>query len=188
VTPAAVRLVLLDRDGTIVAEPPVGHRYLEAPSQVRLLPGVLEAIAALNDAGVVVAVITNQRGIATGVVTAGTVRAIHDRIADLLAPRAHVDDWFVCPHDVRRCDCRKPAPGLVLAALARFGVPPEAAVVVGNAESDLAAGAAAGVAGIGVGTPPPGAPAGHEWVPSAAAAVERILARSSAGWPGLGDS
>jgi D-glycero-D-manno-heptose 1,7-bisphosphate phosphatase len=170
-----VRLVLVDRDGTLVDGSPRGRRYLERPEDVILLPRVRQAVARLNDEGISVAVVTNQRGIATGCLSTEDCDAVHARIAELLSP-ARIDDWFVCPHDVGACSCRKPAPGLVLAALARFQVAASQAVIVGNSESDVQAGARGGVRGVGVGPDPPaeGSQA-LDWVPTLADAVDAIL-------------
>ena len=141
-------LVLLDRDGTLCAT--AGETRYVRPHETRLLPGAAEAVRALNDAGVPVVVVTNQRGVATGVVTAADVEAVHDRLrAALAAAGAHVDGWYVCPHDVDECRCRKPAPGLLEHALRDHpGSRPERCWVVGDAESDVEAGAALGVPGV----------------------------------------
>lgn len=171
-TEPRVRLVLLDRDGTILAGPPPGQRYLERRQEVVLLPGARQAIAQLNSRGVAVAVVTNQRGIATGALTRHDVDAIHARVGELLAPAARIDAWFVCPHDEGQCRCRKPAPGLVEAALARFAVDPAQARIVGDAQSDLQAGAAAGVGGVGIGADPSRA---GVWVVSLLDAVDMLL-------------
>ena len=168
-----LRLVLLDRDGTIVAGPPPGQRYLQHPQEVVLLPGARRAIARLNSLGIAVAVVTNQRGVATGALTRQDVDDIHARVGELLAPVARIDAWFVCPHDEGQCECRKPAPGLVEAALAHFAVDPAEARIVGNAKSDLEAGAAAGVGGVGVGVDPSRA---GVWVASLLDAVDRLMA------------
>lgn len=167
-----LRLVLLDRDGTIVAGPPPGQRYLQRPQEVVLMPGARRAIAQLNGRGIAVAVVTNQRGIATGVLTRQDVDDIHARVSELLAPAARIDAWFVCPHDEGQCGCRKPAAGMVEAALALFAVDPAEARIVGNAQSDLEAGVAAGVGGVGVGDDPSRA---GVWVASLLDAVDRLV-------------
>ena len=140
------RVALLDRDGTINVKAPEGE-YITAPEELVLLPGSARAIRLLNDAGVPVAVVTNQRGIALGRMTEGDLAAVHERLAAMLADEAgaRVDEWLHCPHDKDTCSCRKPQPGMLLEALARLGGHAASSLMAGDAESDLAAGAAAGV-------------------------------------------
>lgn len=145
-----IRLALLDRDGTLIAAPEPGHRYILRPDEARLAPGAVEAVGLLNRRGIPVAVVTNQRAVARGLLTSAQVDLIHERISALLAP-ARVDAWFVCPHDEGACGCRKPQPGLVADALARFGVAGPDACIVGDAQSDMLAGAALGLRCIHLG-------------------------------------
>lgn len=145
-TPA---LVLLDRDGTLNV-PAHRRRYVDDPADAVLLPGAAEAVRALNAAGVPVVVVTNQRGVATGAMTADQLAAVHEElVARLASAGARVDGWYVCPHDHDACDCRKPLPGLLLQALAdRPGVRAGDCLVIGDQESDVLAGRAAGVPGV----------------------------------------
>lgn len=140
------RVALLDRDGTINVKAPEGE-YIVTPDDLELLPGAADAIRLLNDAQVPVAVVTNQRGIALGRMTEEDLAAVHHRLAAMLdeAAGARVDLWLHCPHEKGTCRCRKPHPGMLLEALERLGGEPAASVMVGDAASDLAAGAAAGV-------------------------------------------
>jgi histidinol-phosphate phosphatase family protein len=93
-----------------------------------------------------VGVITNQSGIARGLLTEAQVEAVHARIEQLAGP---IGAWCVCPHGPDDgCDCRKPAPGLIRDAADRLGVPAEGCVVIGDIGSDLAAAAAAGARAI----------------------------------------
>ena len=89
---------------------------------------------------------TNQRGIHLGVMTAADVTAVNDRLLGLLAQRgARVDALYVCPHGADACDCRKPLPGLLLrAAKEHPGLQLSEAVMVGDSETDVLAGRAAG--------------------------------------------
>jgi D-glycero-D-manno-heptose 1,7-bisphosphate phosphatase len=178
-------LVLLDRDGTLNIGAPAG-RYVTTAAEARLLPGAGTAVRRLNDAGAAVVVVTNQRGLATGALTREGLEAVHGAlVAQLAETGARVDGWYVCPHDLGRCDCRKPLPGLLLQALAdRPGVPPERSVVIGDAESDVRAGLAAGIPAVLL-HPDPAAvrSTGARTVQtSLAAAVEWLLA--PAGGPG----
>jgi D-glycero-D-manno-heptose 1,7-bisphosphate phosphatase len=137
--------VLLDRDGTINVKAPEGQ-YVTSPDELMLLPGAGRAIRRLNDAGIPVAVITNQRGIALGRMTEADLAAIHTRLADLLAADgARVDAIFHCPHETGACDCRKPGTAMLEWARERFGLASlRDTVVIGDAVSDVQAGSAVG--------------------------------------------
>jgi D-glycero-D-manno-heptose 1,7-bisphosphate phosphatase len=141
----------LDRDGTINLPAPPGQ-YITSPAQLRLVPGAAEAIRRLNEAGSRVIVVTNQRGVSLGLMSVEDVDAIHRRLVELLDREgARVDAILVCPHGLDTCDCRKPAPGLLLRAAADEGLDLGDAVMVGDRCSDVAAGDAAGVATIKLG-------------------------------------
>ncbi|HZP42044.1 MAG TPA: HAD-IIIA family hydrolase [Candidatus Binatia bacterium] len=140
--PAPPAAVLLDRDGTLVVDVP-GSRD---PARVALVPGAPAAVERLRRAGVALAVVSNQAGVAAGAVTPAELAAIHRRIEDLLGP---LGPWMVCPHAPEdACACRKPAPGLLLAAAAALGVPPERCAVIGDTGADVAAARAAGARAI----------------------------------------
>ncbi|WP_311922960.1 HAD family hydrolase [Microbispora sp. H10836] len=142
--PAAV---LFDRDGTIIHDVP----YNSDPDRVDPVAGAREALARLRAEGIPVGVVTNQSGVAKGIIAPEALRAVNDRVDALLGP---FDVWEICPHDDGdRCDCRKPAPGLVLRAARRLGVPPEDCVVIGDIGRDVEAARAAGARGILVPTP-----------------------------------
>ncbi len=167
--PAAV---LLDRDGTINEKAPEGD-YVTGPERLVLLPGAAAAIRRLNESGIPVAVVTNQRGIALGRMTEADLAAVHARLDELLgAERARIDAYLHCPHDRDSCDCRKPLPGLVLRAARELHVDPADTVVIGDRHSDLDAGRAAGARTIGVTEHTRGA---AEWAPDLAGAVALVL-------------
>jgi D-glycero-D-manno-heptose 1,7-bisphosphate phosphatase len=141
--------IFLDRDGVIIED----THYLASPDQVRLVPGSADAIAALNRAGWVVVVITNQSGVARGLFAPADVDAVHTHLSDLLAGYgARIEGFYYCPHypsaDVPAyrvdCACRKPKPGMLLRAADDLGLDLEQSWMVGDRESDLEAGAAAG--------------------------------------------
>lgn len=142
--PAAV---LFDRDGTLVFDVP----YNGDPRQVRPMPGARAALDRLRGAGVPVGVVSNQSGIGRGLVTAGEVAAVNDRVEQMLGP---FGAWEICPHRERAgCTCRKPAPGMIVRAARRLGVEPRSCAVIGDIGSDMAAAAAAGALGVLVPTP-----------------------------------
>ncbi|KWT60206.1 haloacid dehalogenase [Streptomyces albus subsp. albus] len=139
--------VLFDRDGTLVADVP----YNGDPSLVEPMPGALEAVAALRARGLMVGVVSNQSGVARGLLTGNQVAAVRQEIDARFGP---FDVWAVCPHGPGdRCGCRKPAPGLVLAACAHLGVRPARTAVVGDIGADVGAARAAGARGVLVPTP-----------------------------------
>ncbi|MFB3882146.1 MAG: D-glycero-beta-D-manno-heptose 1,7-bisphosphate 7-phosphatase [Armatimonadota bacterium] len=141
--------VFLDRDGTIIEE----VNYLRSPDQLRLLPGSAAAIGRLNEAGLAVVVVTNQSGIARGMLTEADLALTNAALAQLLAQAgAHLDAIYFCPHHPevgpaqyrRRCECRKPAPGMLLRAARELGLDLGRSFVVGDSTRDLLAGRAAG--------------------------------------------
>jgi histidinol-phosphate phosphatase family protein len=141
------RAVLFDRDGTLIRDVP----YNGDPDRVEPMPTAPEAVALRRQRGIAVGVITNQSGIARGLITREQVDAVNARVDVLLGP---FGTWAVCPHGADEgCGCRKPAPGLVLDAARALGVRPSDAVVIGDIGSDLAAAAAAGCEAVLVPTP-----------------------------------
>jgi histidinol-phosphate phosphatase family protein len=144
-TPGAA--VLFDRDGTLVHDVP----YNGDPALVDPVPGALAALTRLRAIGVPVGVVTNQSGIGRGTLSRDQVDRVNDRVEELLGP---FDTWQLCPHaPADGCDCRKPAPGLVLAAAAALGVPTARCVLIGDIGTDLAAARAAGARAVLVPTP-----------------------------------
>jgi D-glycero-D-manno-heptose 1,7-bisphosphate phosphatase len=133
--------VFVDRDGTINVKAPEGE-YIGDPGDIALLPGAAEAIGRLNAAGIPVAVVTNQRGIALGRMTEDDLRRVHERLDELLAAQgAHVDDYEHCPHDLDVCDCRKPGTALLEDAADRLGIEDlTRTAMIGDAPSDVEVG------------------------------------------------
>jgi D-glycero-D-manno-heptose 1,7-bisphosphate phosphatase len=142
----AVRWVFLDRDGTLNTKPPDGE-YVERPEALELLSGAAEALRMLNRAGLWTGIVTNQRGIALGRMSAEDLDAVHGRLRDLLRLEgAYVDAIYVCPHEVGTCDCRKPQPGLLRRAKREHpGLDFARAAIVGDSPSDMQAGMGLGL-------------------------------------------
>ncbi len=139
--------VLFDRDGTLIRDVP----YNGDPARVEVMPGAQEALGRLRQADVPVAVVTNQSGVAKGLLTADEMEQVNARVEQLLGP---FDAWAICVHDDNDgCTCRKPAPGLVIRAAAVLDVSPRDCVVVGDIGRDMDAARAAGARGILVPTP-----------------------------------
>ena len=148
--------LFLDRDGVLNVKAPEGA-YVADRAGFQLLPGVPEALAAFRAElpGLRIVVVTNQRGIARGLVSAVTVDAIHGTMrAQLAAAGGDVDAVLVCPHDLDTCACRKPQAGLLREAAARYpDIDLPASAMVGDSLSDLLAGHAVGARVCLVGDP-----------------------------------
>ncbi|WP_394686344.1 D-glycero-alpha-D-manno-heptose-1,7-bisphosphate 7-phosphatase [uncultured Microbacterium sp.] len=145
--PSGIRAVLFDRDGTLVVDVP----YNGDPARVEPLPGAVEAVRRARAAGLRLGVVSNQSGVARGILTTADVEAVNARVDEIIGP---FDVWAYCPHaDIDACSCRKPAPGLVQEACRALGVAPIDTVVVGDIGSDVDAARAAGAHGILVPTP-----------------------------------
>lgn len=145
--PVPIAAVLFDRDGTLVHDVP----YNGDPQLVRPVDGARAVLDALRSAGVRVGVVSNQSGIARGLLRTAQVTAVNDRIERELGP---FGSWQVCPHVADdECVCRKPLPGMVIAAAAALGVAPYECAVIGDIEADVLAARAAGAVGVLVPTP-----------------------------------
>jgi len=136
--PRALHTIFLDRDGVLNQKLPEG-RYVASLSDFQPLPGVHQAIARLNGAGLRVIVVSNQRGIALGLHTASDVLRIHSAFQkELAAQGAHIDAFYFCPHDKDQCNCRKPLPGLFEQAQADFpDINAESSAIIGDSWSDI---------------------------------------------------
>jgi D-glycero-D-manno-heptose 1,7-bisphosphate phosphatase len=138
-----MKLVILDRDGTINHD---SDAYIKSPEEWRPIKGSLEAIARLTQADYRIVVATNQSGIARGLLDTHTLFAIHQTLLRALAQvGGRIDAFFFCPHKAEDgCACRKPQPGMVLEVARRFNVSLDDVDMVGDAQRDLEAAAAAG--------------------------------------------
>lgn len=139
------KATFLDRDGVINRKAPEG-RYVTRWEAMHFLPGVASAIAMLNKAGFRVIVVSNQRCVAKGLVTAADVDAIHQRMCnELAAAGAVIDAVYYCPHEKSPpCICRKPAPGMLLSAAYEHQIDLGVSWMVGDSDIDVAAGKNAG--------------------------------------------
>lgn len=137
-----IEAVLCDRDGTLVDDIP----YNGDPARVVPLPGVAAGLARLRAAGVRLAIVSNQSGVARKLLTSRQVEAVNERVVELLGPFGAVE-W--CPHAPGDgCLCRKPAPGLVQRAARALGVRVDRCAVVGDIGADVEAARAAGALGV----------------------------------------
>ncbi|HXI35841.1 MAG TPA: D-glycero-beta-D-manno-heptose 1,7-bisphosphate 7-phosphatase [Burkholderiales bacterium] len=138
-----MKLVILDRDGTINED---SDAYVKSVAEWRPIPGSLEAIARLSQAGYRLVVATNQSGIARGLFDTTTLVAIHDTLQRAAAQvGGRIDAFFFCPHAAdSACQCRKPKPGMLVEIARRFNVSLADTYMVGDALRDVEAAAAAG--------------------------------------------
>lgn len=139
-----IRTVFLDRDGTINVKRPEGE-YVTSPTDLVLLPGAAQAVASLNAAGVRTVLVTNQSWLSRATGNPESYAAVHTRLTQLLAAEgARLDAAYHCPHAPATCDCRKPKPGLLRRAARELGVELDQSVIIGDRDSDIMAGRAAG--------------------------------------------
>ncbi len=152
------RAVFLDRDGTLIED----VEYLADPRLVRLLPRAASALVRLEAAGFERIVVSNQSAVARGLATPDDVSAVQRKISELLAEGgASIDAWYYCFHHPEGalqewrtvCECRKPAPGLILTAAMQRGLDLSSCFLIGNMWSDVEAARRAGVRGILLETP-----------------------------------
>ena len=176
-----MKFAILDRDGVINYDSPA---FVKSPDEWQALPGSLEAIARLTQAGWRVVIATNQSGLARGLFSTETLTAIHAKMRQELLPLGgHVDAVFLCPHGPDDgCDCRKPKPGMLHEIAYRFDIDLTQVPVAGDSLRDLQAAAAAGcqpwlvLTGNGQKTLEAGGlPPGTQVAASLAEAVERWL-------------
>ena len=152
------KAIFLDRDDTLIEDP----GYISDPDQVKLLDGVPEALIQLKKLGFKLIVVSNQSGVARGIVTEKKLEKIHDRLKQLLAEKqASLDKIYYCPYHPdgivqkyrKESNCRKPNPGMLLRAYAEMKIDLEQSWCIGNSMRDVEAGAKAGCKTILVDVP-----------------------------------
>ena len=138
------RCVFFDRDGIVNRSP--GPGYVERWNDFFLFPEFIDVLRLVDAAAYVAVVVTNQRGVARGLMTRETVEDIHRRLQDLLREQSGLTllDILYCPHEEGECDCRKPRPGMLIEAARRHGIDLAASWMVGDSEHDVEAGKRAG--------------------------------------------
>jgi D-glycero-D-manno-heptose 1,7-bisphosphate phosphatase len=143
------KAVFLDRDGTIIVHKP----YLDSPDQLKLLPNTIEGIRLFKEHGYLVIVVTNQSGIARGFFDEERLMLIHKKLKSMLEDEhAGIDDIYYCPHYkegiIERykvdCNCRKPAPQMILNAARQHHIDLAQSVMIGDSQIDMQAGKNAG--------------------------------------------
>ena len=139
------KAAFLDRDGVLNRKAPKGG-YITRWEEMEFLPGVVEAITLLKQAGFHVIVITNQRCAAKGLITIPALESLHQRMREELGKAgAVIDAVYYCPHEYEpKCDCRKPAPGMLLQASRDHAIDLAASWMIGDSDIDVEAGRNAG--------------------------------------------
>lgn len=177
-----MKLIVLDRDGVINFD---SDQFIKSPEEWKPIPGSLEAIARLNEAGWRVVVASNQSGVGRGLFDMDTLNAINEKMTKALAQvGGRLDAIFFCPHPAdSTCECRKPKPGMFIQISERFNVDLSGMPVVGDSLRDLQAGVAVGckpylvLTGKGTKTKAdPALPEGTEIHPDLAAVVAQLTA------------
>ncbi|MGK0443189.1 MAG: D-glycero-D-manno-heptose 1,7-bisphosphate phosphatase [Bermanella sp.] len=140
----AEKLIVLDRDGVINYD---SDNYIKTVDEWIPLPGSMEAIGKLTQAGYKIAVATNQSGISRGYFSIETLNAMHDKMIKLADEQGGKFDFIAyCPHGPDdECDCRKPLPGLIHQIETALGISAKDCYMVGDSLRDLEAGVAAGL-------------------------------------------
>jgi histidinol-phosphate phosphatase family protein len=145
--------VFLDRDGTVIED----AHYIKSPARVRLLPGAAEAIKKLNNANVLVIVVTNQSGIGRGLISVADYEAVKNRFHELLSEHgAHIDASYYCPErpdQPSASGCRKPATKMFEDAIRDFRIDPANAAYIGDRWRDVSASARLGGRAIMIDSP-----------------------------------
>jgi D-glycero-D-manno-heptose 1,7-bisphosphate phosphatase len=138
--------VFLDRDGVLIEN---RADYVREWSHVTLLPGTVDALHGLHEAGLKIIVVTNQSAVGRGLISFETAQEINNRLVrTILENGGWIDAVYMCPHQPQEgCTCRKPQPGLLLQAAREFALDLESSWIVGDAWSDLLAGQSAGLLG-----------------------------------------
>lgn len=179
-----IKLIILDRDGVINAD---SATYIKHPDEWVAIPGSLQAIARLHQAGWTVTVASNQSGLARGYFDTSTLTAIHQKLRKELAQvGGAIDAFFVCPHGPEdNCNCRKPLPGLFQDIATRYDIDLADVPAVGDSLRDLQASYAMGckpwLVQTGNGTKTikqEGVPPTTQFASDLADAVDQILSRS----------
>jgi D-glycero-D-manno-heptose 1,7-bisphosphate phosphatase len=139
------KVIILDRDGVINKKPPKAE-YVKSWDEFEILPGVIEALQLLDRQNYDIFIVTNQAGIARGLITENDLHIIHKKLLDVFKQNnVHIKDIYYCPHGWDEgCDCRKPKPGMLLRAGKEHNFDITKAIFIGDDERDKQAGDAAG--------------------------------------------
>jgi len=181
------RAVFLDRDGTLNPDP----GYISRPEDFELYPGTGEAMRKLRKAGFMLVIVTNQSGVARGIIPSSSLENIHEKMRrELAKAEAEPDAIYICPHHPdfpspgrpagESCGCRKPEPGLILRAMAELEIDAASSWAVGDRMTDVRMALAAGVPPVLIAMEKPSdLPPLVPCVPNLSGAVEWILSQET---------
>ncbi|MEJ2716479.1 MAG: HAD family hydrolase [Deltaproteobacteria bacterium] len=146
------RAIFLDRDGVINRKLPPNH-YVGDVGDFHFLPGAIDALAMLRELGFALIVVTNQRGIARGLMTEEDLHQVHDMMqAEILKKNVVLDGIYWCPHEeFENCSCRKPEPGMILRGARDLGIDLRSSYMVGDSPADVEAGRRSGTRTVFIG-------------------------------------
>jgi D-glycero-D-manno-heptose 1,7-bisphosphate phosphatase len=136
--------IFLDRDGVIIEN---REDYVRSWNDVSILPGVLESLAMAARSRYAIVIVTNQSAIGRGLISLDRANEIHQRLEkEIMTAGGRIDGIYLCPHAPDTgCNCRKPAPGMILQAANELSLDLPRSVIIGDALTDLSAGKAAGI-------------------------------------------
>jgi D-glycero-D-manno-heptose 1,7-bisphosphate phosphatase len=159
-TDASKRVVILDRDGTVV----IDRGYLSDPAGLEFEPGAADGLRWLHSHACRLVVITNQSGVGRGYFPLERLTAMNARLNEMVeSAGARLEGIYFCPHAPdAHCDCRKPALGLLRRAATDLGFDPGTAFVIGDKETDIQFGRRAGATTLLISPNPPAAPPGTQ--------------------------
>jgi D-glycero-D-manno-heptose 1,7-bisphosphate phosphatase len=136
------KAIFLDRDG-VINKKPKEHDYVKRWEEMKILPGAKKALTLIKQSGYLAVVITNQRGVARKMMTHEDLRDMHMKLNEKM--KGQIDAFYYCHHEVfENCECRKPKPGLLHKAAAELDIDLEQSWMIGDSESDIECGFAAG--------------------------------------------
>ena len=140
------KAIFLDRDGTICED----SGYISSPDDVKLLPGAVDGLKMLMQADYLLIIVTNQSGIARGYFTEKELKAVNQRVTDILDKGGiKIDKIYYCPHHPdENCRCRKPEPGMVLRAVTEFGLELKKCYIIGDSSRDIECGRRLGIRSV----------------------------------------
>jgi len=169
------RAVFLDRDGVINVRRP-GGAYVTRWEEFAFCEGAPEAMRILQDAGYLLIVVTNQRGVGRGLMTEEDLAEIHRRMREELSREGVLlEAVYYCPHDLdAMCRCRKPLPGMIESAIEDCDIDAAGSLLMGDSLSDMEAGKAAGVTGLFITSSREETPAGYRTAPSLLSAARAV--------------
>lgn len=140
------KAIFLDRDGTIN----IDHGYVFEPSKLEFIAGVIESLQKLAEAGYLLIVITNQSGVGRGYFDETQANRFNNYLSIRLKEfDVSITDFFMCVHSPEEfCNCRKPSPMMINAAIEKYNINASESFMLGDKESDVQAGRNAGVASM----------------------------------------